>query len=52
LLSMLLKGPEWIAVYLAYGVALVTAGSGLDYILQGVQRANQLAASRKSGTLE
>jgi cardiolipin synthase (CMP-forming) len=52
LLNMLLAGPEWISLYLAYLVALVTAGSGIDYILQGVQRANQLAASRKSGTMD
>ncbi|MEW6515276.1 MAG: CDP-alcohol phosphatidyltransferase family protein [candidate division FCPU426 bacterium] len=49
LLNMLLAGPEWMSIYLAYLAALATAGSGIDYILQGVLRANQLAGSRKSG---
>lgn len=52
LLNMLLAGPEWIALYLAYLAAAVTAGSGIDYIVQGVQRASSMAASRKSGTLD
>jgi len=47
ILSMMISAYEFIVIYLAYTVALVTAVSGIDYIMQGFLRANELQVSKK-----
>lgn len=36
-------------LWLAYGIAAVTAASGLDYVLYGIRQARELSAARRRG---
>ncbi len=49
ILGMLLSVAENYIQLLAYGVALITSVSAIDYILQGIYRANEMSGHKKEG---